>query len=776
MFKNLKIGMRLGLGFASVLVFLVAISVISVTRTGQIDRDIDILIEDKFPKTVWANSIINNVNIVARALRNALLVSKPEEIAREFDRIAKAREIIGDNIKKLENTVRSEAGRKGFAKVLDTRKAYVADLEKSFELIKAGKKAEATELLLNQMNRTQGDYLGAIQELIDHQGASMDQSGRKASEIASQTQDQIMLLAIVSLLIAAGIAWWVTRSITRPMGAVVDAAKKMTVGDFDFELKNDAKDEVGDVVRAVGSVQLAVRAMIADADALAAAAVDGRLADRADASKHSGDYRKIIEGVNATLNRLVGLFDQMPTPVMLVDKHLNVQYMNEFGARVGNKTPAQVVNTKCYDHFRTADCKTDKCACVRAIQDGKISASETDAHPGSLNLDIAYTGMPLHNAAGEVTGAFEFVVDQTAVKNAARSMQKISHYQQLETEKLISGLDKLAGGDLTFTLAPEAADNDTEAVKQVFDRIATAANNTVAKLSQTITDVNETAESLASATQQVSSTAQALSQASTEQAASVEETSASVEQMSASIKQNTENAKVADTMSAEGSKKATEGGQAVTETVGAMKQIAKKIGIIDDIAYQTNLLALNAAIEAARAGEHGKGFAVVAAEVRKLAERSQVAAQEIGQLAGNSVGLAERAGKLLDEIVPATKKTADLVQEITAASEEQTIGVEQVNTAMCQLNETTQQNAASSEELAATAEEMSRQAGNLKELMAFFSVAEGESKGRSVAARPSAAAKLKVATKTQAMPLSVPPGAKKGNGAAHVNEADFAPF
>jgi methyl-accepting chemotaxis protein len=200
--------------------------------------------------------------------------------------------------------------------------------------------------------------------------------------------------------------------------------------------------------------------------------------------------------------------------------------------------------------------------------------------------------------------------------------------------------------------------------------------------------------------------------------------------MAASIKQNTENAKVADAMSADGTSKASDGGQAVTETVNAMKEIAKRIGIIDDIAYQTNLLALNAAIEAARAGEHGKGFAVVAAEVRKLAERSQIAAQEIGQLAGNSVGLAERAGKLLDEIVPATRKTAELVQEIAAASQEQTTGAEQINGAMTQLNKVTQQNASSSEELAATAEEMSSQAASLQQLMAFFTVPGAQQRAR----------------------------------------------
>ncbi|MBS4096618.1 MAG: cache domain-containing protein [Sulfuricella sp.] len=277
--------------------------------------------------------------------------------------------------------------------------------------------------------------------------------------------------------------------------------------------------------------------------------------------------------------------------------------------------------------------------------------------------------------------------------------------------------DQLAEGDLTARIDSGGKDETGQ--------LLTAMQNMVSKLSQIIGEVRSATDNISSASEEVSATAQSLSQASSEQAASVEETSASIEQMSASINQNTENSKVTDGMASQAAKQAVDGGEAVKQTADAMKQIADKIGIIDDIAYQTNMLALNAAIEAARAGEHGKGFAVVAAEVRKLAERSQVAAQEIGEVAKSSVALSEKAGKLLDEMVPAINKTSDLVQEITAASEEQSAGVAQVNTAMSQLNQITQQNASSSEELAATAEEMSSQSEQLQQLMAFFKVNDG---------------------------------------------------
>jgi len=292
-------------------------------------------------------------------------------------------------------------------------------------------------------------------------------------------------------------------------------------------------------------------------------------------------------------------------------------------------------------------------------------------------------------------------------------------------QPLSQGVDvanKLAQGDLNINIESSSEDE--------IGHLQKAIKHMAASLTDIVNEVQSAVSNVAAGSEELSATSEQMSQGTTEQAASAEQASAAMEQMSGNIKQNADNARQTEQLAIQAAEDAEQGGQAVAKTVGAMKEIADKILIIEEIARQTNMLALNAAIEAARAGDHGKGFAVVADAVRKLAERSQTAASEISNLSTSSVEIAENAGEMLNKIVPDIRKTSELVQEINAASAEQSTGADQINTSLQQLDQVIQQNASASEELSSTAEELSAQAEQLQQAISYFRVGKTETRGQ----------------------------------------------
>jgi methyl-accepting chemotaxis protein len=350
---------------------------------------------------------------------------------------------------------------------------------------------------------------------------------------------------------------------------------------------------------------------------------------------------------------------------------------------------------------------------VVKLEEGRLTTADEQA-----DTDYAQTRMIMMAVA-----AGAFVIAALAAFWIAMSISK-------GLRSAVQAVQNVSDGDLTRFAPVTSKDEIGELLGYV--------NTMIERLRGVVGDALAASDNVSSGSQELSASAEQLSQGATEQASSAEEASASMEQMAANIKQNADNAAQTEKIARQSSRDAEASGQAVGRAVGAMRTIAEKISIVQEIARQTDLLALNAAVEAARAGEHGKGFAVVASEVRKLAERSQAAAAEISTLSGGTVQVATEAGEMLNRLVPDIQKTAELVSEISAACREQDIGASQINEAIQQLDKVTQQNAGASEQMSATSEELASQAEELQASIAFFRVEQSGTKQarRGPAAKP----------------------------------------
>jgi methyl-accepting chemotaxis protein len=364
------------------------------------------------------------------------------------------------------------------------------------------------------------------------------------------------------------------------------------------------------------------------------------------------------------------------------------------------------------------------------------------------------TAMAVENAFIEISEVMKAVATGDLARKIDRNYGGLSQEVASNVGMMLENLrgsatlaEKIAQGDLTVQPKP-LSDRDT---------LGIALLAMVERLRGVVGDAISASDNVSAGSQQMSAASEQVSQGATEQAAAAEEASASMEEMAANIKQNADNAAQTEKIARQSAKDAEVSGEAVNRAVTAMRTIAEKISIVQEIARQTDLLALNAAVEAARAGEHGKGFAVVASEVRKLAERSQTAAAEIGAVSSDTVKAAQQAGEMLTRLVPDIRKTAELVSEISAACREQDVGASQINEAIQQLDKVTQQNASASEEMSATSEELAGQAEELQVSIAFFKV---DNVGRNTNAGSVAAKSRKAPAKPAATAKAGAPGRK----------------
>jgi len=253
MFKNMKIGMRLGLGFALVLVLLAAVAFVGINRLSGLNDNIDILVKDRYPKTVWANDIIDNVNTIARSMRNILIYKSllDRDTSKQIDRIQSSRTIIAEQMKKLDETITTVAGKEHLRRVNNARLAFIAEQDVFLNLIASGEYAKAGDNLRTVLRDKQGIYFDAINDLIKYQGKLMEESGQIAAENYLQARNSMAILALLAAIFAIAVAFWVTRSITRPIFTAVDVAQRMANGDLTVNVKVDSKDETGQLLTAM---------------------------------------------------------------------------------------------------------------------------------------------------------------------------------------------------------------------------------------------------------------------------------------------------------------------------------------------------------------------------------------------------------------------------------------------------------------------------------------------------------------------------------------------
>lgn len=523
------------------------------------------------------------------------------------------------------------------------------------------------------------------------------------------------------------------RHMSNSLKAKAEVAREIAQGNLEVEVKAVSdKDVLG---KAMVTMKQSISALVSDVNTLIKTAKQGKLDARADASKHGGEFRKIIQGVNETLDAIIGPLNMAADYVDRIaqgniPQKITDEYRGDFNEIKNNLN-------QCIDAINGL--VAEMSSLTKAAVDGKLAIrGDVNKFHGVFARIVQGVNDTLEAVISPINVAVEYV-DRIAQGNIPQRItdEYRGDFTDIKNNLnlLISAMEEISGvatdiahGDLTVTIRQRSSQ----------DKLMQALAMMINGLTKTVADIQAVANQLADGSQGMSATAEQISQGATEQAAAAEQASASMQQMSANISQNTDNAQQTETIAVKAAEDAKKSGTAVSQAVSAMKDIADKIAIIGEIARQTNMLSLNASIEAARAGEHGKGFAVVAAEVRKLAERSQTAAVEINELASTSVAVAENASQMLAKLVPHIQKTAELVQEISAASHEQRAGAEQVNSAIQQLDQVTQQNASAAEQMASMAEQLSAQAEQLRNTVELFKINKRQQKPKDATEKPTA--------------------------------------
>jgi methyl-accepting chemotaxis protein len=551
--------------------------------------------------------------------------------------------------------------------------------------------AQKMEITTTDVYSASREVSSTLQQLSDVSYAAMNAAVQQRLSAVTTWRNLTAGITAIALVFALGLSWLITRSLAKPLAQAVSVFGNISSGKYDNEIDLAGTDEAGQVLRALNDMQGKLRTQIETERAVA-----------------------------AENTRVRQALDKVSTSVVLADAHHQIIYLNDTAqatfARSQHEIRQSLPN---FDAHRVRGSSLDTLATDPGHQRRVLeSLNGSDVQEYALGACTFRTvANPVLSDKGERIGTVVEWTDRT---------QEVAVEKEMQTM-----LTAVIGGDLGKRIELTGKAGFFEAMSRGVNQLADNMAEVVSKVKGVAAEVHRGADEISTGNAN-------LSQRTEEQSSSLEETASSMEEMTTTVKQNADNAGQANQLAMAARDQAEKGGVVVSQAVKAMadindasKKIADIIGVIDDIAFQTNLLALNAAVEAARAGEQGRGFAVVASEVRSLAGRSATAAKEIKDLIQDSVRKVEggsvlvtQSGQTLEKIVASVKKVSDIVAEIAAASREQSSGIEQVNRAVMQMDELTQQNAALVEEATAASQAMAEQVRGLNDMLAHYRVAE----------------------------------------------------